>query len=178
MLALGVDSPRLRYLDHAWASTVHAFQRRTVDNVIAVMEANHPHLATQKSFYVEISRAHHCAGLVTDDDGALCERLEAAIGEGVSSLEGMRLKPERTVRSDCREAIQMPRKDRLGEVSEPVRTGRSITVWSGRRCTESLATDWHSFGPIRSIRNSLNHDRRLLSADKTANDEPKMRCAT
>ena len=38
------------HLDHAWASTVHAFQGRTVDNVIAAMEASHPHLTTQKSF--------------------------------------------------------------------------------------------------------------------------------
>ena len=43
---------QLRHLDRAWASTVHAFQGRTVDNVIAVMEAGHPHLTTQKSFYV------------------------------------------------------------------------------------------------------------------------------
>ena len=80
---------QLRHVDHAWASTVHAFQGRTVDNVIAVMEANHPHLTTQKSFYVEISRARHRAELVTDDAKALCDRLEAATGERVSALEGV-----------------------------------------------------------------------------------------
>ena len=58
---------------HAWASTVHAFQGRTVDNVIAAMEATHPHLTTQKSFYVEISRARDRAELVTDDAKALRE---------------------------------------------------------------------------------------------------------
>ena len=56
-LDMGRNDPALRHLDHAWASTVHAFQGRTVDNVIAAMEASHPHLTTQKSFYVEISRA-------------------------------------------------------------------------------------------------------------------------
>ena len=95
MLALGKDAPQLRHLDHAWASTVHAFQGRTVDNVIAVMEANHPHLTTQKSFYVEISRARHRAELVTDDAGALRERLEAATGERVSALEGMGAETEK-----------------------------------------------------------------------------------
>ena len=88
-LELGGNHPQLRHLDHAWASTVHAFQGRTVDNVIAVMEANHPHLTTQKSFYVEISRARHRAELVTDDAKALCDRLEAATGERVSALEGV-----------------------------------------------------------------------------------------
>ena len=56
-LDLAPGDPQLRHVDRAWASTVHAFQGRTVDTVIAAMEANHPHLTTQKSFYVEISRA-------------------------------------------------------------------------------------------------------------------------
>ena len=88
-MELGRNDPQLRHLDHAWAATVHAFQGRTVDNVIAVMEANHPHLTTQKSFYVEISRARHRAELVTDDAGALRKHLESATGERVSALEGV-----------------------------------------------------------------------------------------
>ncbi len=82
------DAP-LRHLDHAWASTVHAYQGRTVDNVIAAMEANHPHLTTGKSFYVEISRARDRAELVTDDAAGLKERLEAVTGERISALEGI-----------------------------------------------------------------------------------------
>ena len=70
-LELGGSDPQFRHLDHAWASTVHAFQGRTVDNVIAAMEAKHPNLTTQKSFYVEISRARDRAELVTDDAAEL-----------------------------------------------------------------------------------------------------------
>ena len=88
-LELDRGDPQLRHLDHAWCSTVHAFQGRTVDNVIAALEANHPHLTTQKSFYVEISRARDRAELVTDDAGALRERLEAVTGERISALEGI-----------------------------------------------------------------------------------------
>ena len=88
-LELGKGDPQLRHLDHAWASTVHAFQGRTVDNVIAAMEATHPHLTTQKSFYVEISRARDRAELVTDDAKALKEQLEAVTGERISALEGI-----------------------------------------------------------------------------------------
>ena len=88
-LALGRSDLQLRHLDHAWASTVHAFQGRTVDNVIAAMEADHPHLTTQKSFYVEISRARDRAELVTDDAERLRERLETATGERISALEGI-----------------------------------------------------------------------------------------
>ena len=50
---------------------MHALQGRTVDNVIAAIEAGHPHLTTQKSFYVEISRARERAELVTDDAAEL-----------------------------------------------------------------------------------------------------------
>ena len=42
MLDLASGDPQLRHVDRAWASTVHAFQGRTVDTVIAAMEANHP----------------------------------------------------------------------------------------------------------------------------------------
>ena len=88
-IEFGRDDSQLRHLDHAWASTVHAFQGRTVDNVIAAMEANHPHLTTRKSFYVEISRARDRAELVTDDAARLREQLEAATGERISALEGI-----------------------------------------------------------------------------------------
>ena len=88
-LTLTPGDPQLRHLDRAWCSTVHAFQGRTVDHVIAAMEATHPKLTTQKSFYVEISRARHRAELVTDDAGALREQLEAVTGERISALEGI-----------------------------------------------------------------------------------------
>ena len=88
-LGLGRNDPQLRHLDHAWASTVHAFQGRTVDNVIAAMEARHPHLTTQKSFYVEISRARDRAELVTDDAAELRAQLQAVTGERIAALEGI-----------------------------------------------------------------------------------------
>ena len=88
-LELGKGDPQLRHLDHAWASTVHAFQGRTVDRVIAAMEARHKHLTTQKSFYVEISRARDRAELVTDNAEDLKAQLEAVTGERVAALEGI-----------------------------------------------------------------------------------------
>ena len=93
MLDLAPGDPQIRHVDRAWASTVHAFQGRTVDTVIAAMEANHPHLTTQKSFYIEISRARDRAELVTDDKAVLKEQLEAATGERIAALEAV--EPER-----------------------------------------------------------------------------------
>ena len=93
MLELQKGDSQLRHIDRAWAATVHAFQGRTVDTVIAAMEANHPHLTTQKTLYVEISRARDRAELVTDDRDALRERLEAVTGERIAALEG--IEPEK-----------------------------------------------------------------------------------
>ena len=111
-LTLTRGDPQLRHLDHAWASTVHAFQGRTVDNVIAAMEANHPHLTTGKSFYVEISRARDRAELVTDDAQALKERLEAVTGERISALDGIgeSVRPEHG--KDTRASLDRERRDR------------------------------------------------------------------
>ena len=47
------------------------------------------HLTTQKSFYVEISRARDRAEFVTDDKAALREQLEGVTGERISALEGI-----------------------------------------------------------------------------------------
>ena len=88
-LGMTAGVPQLRHVDRAWASTVHAFQGRTVDTVIAAMEANHPDLTNQKTLYVEISRARDRAELVTDDAKALRERLEAATGERIAALEAI-----------------------------------------------------------------------------------------
>ena len=112
-LELGGSDPQLRHLDHAWASTVHAFQGRTVDNVIAAMEAKHPNLTTQKSFYVEISRARDRAELVTDDAAELRARLQAATGERIAALEGIgemqREASDRAANADGRSGRQAER---------------------------------------------------------------------
>ena len=68
---------------------MHAFQGRTVDSVIAAMEASHPHLTTQKSIYVESSRAHDRAEFLTNDATGRCKQLEAVTGERISALAGI-----------------------------------------------------------------------------------------
>ena len=47
------------------------------------------HLTTQKSFYVEISRARDRAELVTDDVAELRAQLQAVTGERIAALEGI-----------------------------------------------------------------------------------------
>ncbi|MCY3733936.1 MAG: hypothetical protein OXG42_06620 [Chloroflexi bacterium] len=95
-LTLCRHDPQLRHIDRAWAATVHAFQGRTVDRVIAAMEAEHAHLTTQKTFYVEISRTRLHAEIVTDDRCALRERLETATGERIAALEAIAPSPPET----------------------------------------------------------------------------------
>ena len=121
-LTLTPGDPQLRHLDRAWCSTVHAFQGRTVDNVIAAMEANHPKLTTQKSFYVEISRARYRAELVTDDAAALKKHLEVVTGERISALDGIgeAVQPEREKDGKALAGAEPPgRKSPMPALPEP-----------------------------------------------------------
>ena len=64
---LGNGDAQLRHIDRAFAATVHAFQGRTVDRILAAMPAGNPKLTDQRAFYVAVSRARDTAMLVTDD---------------------------------------------------------------------------------------------------------------
>ena len=88
---LADGDPRLRHLDRAWAATVHAFQGRTVDRIIAAMPADNARLTTQQAFYVAISRARDRAELVTDDAWKLADQLKKATGERVAALDAVAL---------------------------------------------------------------------------------------
>ena len=111
MLDMNAGDAQLRHIDRAWASTVHAFQGRTVDNVIAAIEANHPNLTNQKMLYVEISRARDRAELVTDDRAGLKEQLEAFTGERIAALEALgadRAKGQDEAASRESDAVNLP----------------------------------------------------------------------
>ena len=117
------EDPQLRHIDRAWASTVHAFQGRTVDRVIAAMEADHAHLTTQKTFYVEISRARHHVELVTDDRNALREHLEAATGERIAALEAIMPERGNAVETDVSKVVERDPDPLPPEAHEPARHG-------------------------------------------------------
>ena len=123
-LTLPRGDPQLCHVDRAWAATVHAFQGRTVDRVIAAMEAEHAHLTTRKTFYVEISRARLHAELVTDDRRALRERLEAATGERFSALEAVAPTPPDSPAREPRAAdaaVRVPSEPGAKPVPQPER---------------------------------------------------------
>ena len=103
---------------------MHAFQGRTVDHVIAAMEANPP-TSPRRSPSTSRSRARHRAALVTDDREVLKERLDAATGERISALEAVapdrgRQRSRSAGRSGRRPAIRdhLPARD-----GNPRRTG-------------------------------------------------------
>ena len=87
LATLGQHDPQLRHIDRAFAATVHSFQGRTVDRILAAMPAENPNLVNQRAFYVAISRARDAARLVTDDAHKLADRLERATGERLAALD-------------------------------------------------------------------------------------------
>ena len=167
------DDLQLRHIDRAWASTVHAFQGRTVDTVIAAMEANHPHLTTQKTLYVEISRARHRAELVTDDWGALRERLEAVTGEVVATC--------RSARSDRARAWKGGG-SRFGQVT---RAG-ARTERAGSLAADTRSKQCRKYRNGSRLRGNERRSRRKSARGLSSNSissyssptKPRMACAT
>ena len=86
-IGLARSDPQLRHLDHAYSSTVHAAQGRTVRSVIAVLGA--AGLTDQTMLYVEMSRASDEFVLLTDDHEALAEVLVHRPGLEESALEAI-----------------------------------------------------------------------------------------
>ena len=69
---VALDLGRPLALDHGYVSTTYRSQGRTVDRVIALLDAAH---ATRERLYVAASRGRREAVLITDDRAALMQRL-------------------------------------------------------------------------------------------------------
>ncbi len=98
LMKLSNGDPQLRHIDRAFVATVHAFQGRTVDRIIAAMPTGNARLTNQQAFYVAISRARDRADLLTDDAWKLADQLERATGERVAALDA-------TARQAAHEAV-------------------------------------------------------------------------
>ena len=79
--------PQFWNRDRVWTSTVHAYYDRTVDTLIAVIEANHPNLINQKLVYVEISHPRDRTKLMPDDNEGLREQLDTLTKQRTTALE-------------------------------------------------------------------------------------------
>ena len=114
-LTLALDSIAARSLDHAYASTVHDFQGSTVDRILIGLSSTE-RLATQKAFYVAVSRMREEAILVTDDTAALAKRITAQTGDRPTALESW-LKAERERMARTAEETREREEARRGQVS-------------------------------------------------------------
>lgn len=84
---LSIKDKALQHIDYGYASTVHAAQGKTYNNVIGVLESEHKHLTNQKQFYVTLSRARYQAILITDNKNKLQDVLSIKDGERVAATE-------------------------------------------------------------------------------------------
>lgn len=85
-ITIPADSLAARGLEHDYAATAHAVQGESVDRVIVAMRSTE-RLATQKSFYVEISRARDEAMLLTEDPDRLSKTIENETGIRQTALD-------------------------------------------------------------------------------------------
>ena len=129
-MSLPVDAPQFQHSDYAFNATVHAFQGRTVDNVIAILDATHAELTNEKTFYVEVSRARDRAVIITDDRKQLAETLLQNSGEALSALQGIGDEPvsERGLQTEAQlaDAISVARDEGATSLEEMEREWEQI----------------------------------------------------
>lgn len=87
ILTLARTSNEIKHIDHSYAITAHKAQGLTSNNVIAVVESHRKHLATQKNFYVSISRAKQNITIITDHKANTIRLLQKNTGIDISARE-------------------------------------------------------------------------------------------
>ncbi len=155
----GQQDPRLRHIDHAFAATVHSFQGRTVDRILAAMPTGNPKLTDQRAFYVAISRARDTAELVTDDAWKLADQLERATGERVAALDA-------TAKQAAHEAVfgREPGHDRNGNLARPARDAMDREPGSEREARRDLG---RTHGPRHEIGRMQDREASERNAGRT-----------
>ena len=92
-LTLSLKDSSIRHIDHAWASTTHAFQGKTVDHAVVLMPSRKSPLTTLESLYTSASRHRLTVSIITDDAYKLKRNIAAAID--VERIEAQIEWPER-----------------------------------------------------------------------------------
>jgi len=78
---MSLTEQKNQHWTHDYVSTAHASQGMTADRVIYHAESFRRNLASQKAFYVAISRAKHQAIVYTDNQDELISQLQENAGE-------------------------------------------------------------------------------------------------
>lgn len=86
-ITASLDNISSQHWAYDYASTVHAAQGRTADRVLFHAESFRHNLASQKAFYVAVSRAREEATIFTDSKARLVECVAANRGEKQNALE-------------------------------------------------------------------------------------------
>ncbi|PHR55326.1 MAG: hypothetical protein COA43_15635 [Robiginitomaculum sp.] len=113
------EHPQLKFLSHAWAQTGHAYQGQTIDHIIAAMPSVSG-LTTQKSFYVDISRARHEITFLTDNIERVRDTLKEQTGDSLTALDIHREK-EAALEIDTKTKEPIPELERERERPQPQR---------------------------------------------------------
>jgi conjugative transfer relaxase protein TraI len=86
-LTLEKSNPALKHLDYSYVLTNYKVQGKDAPYGVGLMESNHRFGATEKNFYVQISRAIHGMTLVTDNKEELAKAIRRNTDDKASSLD-------------------------------------------------------------------------------------------
>ncbi len=122
-----LDLERQQHWEHGYASTVHAAQGRTTDEVLIHLDTKQKNVVGHESWYVAISRARHSAQVFTDNPERLPDAIKKSMAQE-SALEALEKKwgvgerdaGQKDMARDWRRAVEDGRDfdDRLGKGQE------------------------------------------------------------
>lgn len=111
-ISLSITNSAIRHLDHGWANTAHAFQGKTVDDVILVMPSQANPLLTLKSLYTGASRHRYGLAMVTGNVSHLRSNIEQQLD--------MELKQMKVIRQETK-VMEPERRQQVEPIIQPER---------------------------------------------------------
>jgi hypothetical protein len=123
--ALHLD--RQPHWEHGYASTVHAAQGRTTDEVLIHIDSSQKSVVGRESWYVAISRARRGVEVFCDDQKRLPDAIGRVMGQ-VSSLESL----------ECRQQVPAGQVVDKQQVRDPLRPPLPDSFDPGKIVEQSL----------------------------------------
>nr|WP_246100809.1 AAA family ATPase [Palleronia caenipelagi] len=149
-----------RGIQHNYAATTHADQGATVDRVIAAMGPDEA-LTSQKSFYVQISRARDEALLFTSDSDKLAARIEKTTGVRPDALGLWKEQMSDELSKKAEESRRQAKDDKSAPedpAQEPEKEARSEPCESRKDAAE--------IEPARERKDPFEHAAELVDAHR------------
>ena len=164
VLTLTLKDKTIRHIDHAWASTTHAFQGKTVDHAVVVMPSRKSPLTSLESLYTSASRHRLSLTVVTDD----ADRLQHSIAKTLATdkmhaeIRWPDIETEQAKRLDVQKGILGQVLNRTFDERKETQEERIDRIFGRSRNPQSQEQDQHgerTHPIVQDRERSMDHGR-------------------